>query len=279
MRSHRGGVASIAACRVPSVTDEHEPDGEGTCVEKDTFSVFVAGDDAAAAVSRHSFPYGDEETVAETADGADDTVSPRAWTHAWTVSPPRRWFEPPLSPRRLCARRTRRRASPRRTTLSPRGRGLAPPSPRRQRRRRQSGTRRGHLRRGRHRARDTCGAIVTNNCEQKNASSVRRGGRSFGPALRRRARGGDARRDFFADVRERGETTRLPHGHRRGGPRALRVGRARGRARKRLARRKSRKAFRRKRPAKPSSRAAFRLSFLTKSFAEDETKSVRFGAE
>ena len=73
MRSHRGGVASIAACRVPSVTDEHEPDGEGTCVEKDTFSVFVAGDDAAAVVSRHSFPYGDEETVAETADGADDT--------------------------------------------------------------------------------------------------------------------------------------------------------------------------------------------------------------
>ena len=43
MRSHRGGVASIAACRVPSVTDEHEPDGEGTCVKRHFLGVCRGG--------------------------------------------------------------------------------------------------------------------------------------------------------------------------------------------------------------------------------------------
>ena len=92
MRSHRGGVAGIAAARFAPREDGAKGGAETA------FSVFVAGDDVAAVLSRHAFPDVASRDDARNADGALSASSlvrtaaePEAVTratHAPTRAPP-----------------------------------------------------------------------------------------------------------------------------------------------------------------------------------------------
>ena len=79
MRIRRGGVAGIAAAiaaRRGASSGDDGKDGEESAEEASAFSVFVAGDDAAAVLSRHAFPGNDVASLgSETNTGETSPLS------------------------------------------------------------------------------------------------------------------------------------------------------------------------------------------------------------